>query len=170
MHRDHVQLMDLFCPWELDLFRLAPGLGRHKPQPLPENKPGWINCEEPGDKHLIHQLSWKSRRDNSPCQSHCSKGISLRHTGAGKDEPGVRVTREEMGVIGLSGVVCLLCGRGKPPSVVLISMGKSLCVALWPLACREGQQCFCREFQGQTEALCGEVDFSVGKKGLKNGQ
>lgn len=69
-------------------FKLAPGLGRHKPQPLPENKPGWINCEEPGDKHLIHQLSWKSRRDNSRCQSHCSKGISLRHTGAGKDEPG----------------------------------------------------------------------------------
>lgn len=83
---------------------------------------------------------------------------------------GVRVTREEMGVIGLSGVVCLLCGRGKPPSVVLISMGESLCLALWPLACREGQQRFCREFQGQTEALCGEEDFSVGKKGLKNGQ
>lgn len=80
--------MDLFCPWELDPFKLAPGLGRHKPQPLPENKPGWINCEEPADKHLIHQLSWKSHRDHSRCQSHCSKGVSPRHTGAGKDEPG----------------------------------------------------------------------------------
>lgn len=88
LHTDHVQLMDLFCPWELDPFELAPGLGQHKPGPLPENKPGWINCEEPGDKYPIHQLSWKSHRDKSCCQSHCNIGISLRCSGAGKDEPG----------------------------------------------------------------------------------
>lgn len=70
-------------------------------------------------------------------------------------------------MIGLCGVVCLLCGRGKPPSVVLISLGKSLSVMLWPLACRKGQQCFCWEFQGQTEALSVGVDFSVGEKGIE---
>lgn len=66
---------------------------------------------------------------------------------------GVRVTWEKMGMIGLSGVVCLLCGPGKPPRVVLISMGEiSLRGALAPCLWK-GQQCFCSAFRDKLR-LC----------------
>lgn len=47
----------VFKPWIYFVFgNCIPQswLGQREPWPLPENKPRWINCEEPGDKHPIH--------------------------------------------------------------------------------------------------------------------
>ena len=162
LHTDHVQLVDLFCHRELDAFEPAPGLGQHKPRPLPENKPAWINCEGPGNKHPIHQLSWKSRRDESHCQSRCHKGISLRHSRAGEDEPGGRQGDGSDG----AQQGCRFAAWSQETSArgATLSGGNLSTWCFGPLPVGKDSTV---ELRGQTEALCVKADLSAGRKGTE---
>lgn len=69
-------------------------LGQLQPWPLPEKKPHWINCEEPGDKHPIHPAPGKHPRIKAVAKpaavqpSHsCGVWVLRLHQGGHGDVP-----------------------------------------------------------------------------------